>query len=372
MRALALAVFMLTPILPLQAAAPDPAVEIPRLLDGLDAKVKALREQAAKNPDLGLGKVADDLEARAGALRKTSYAKGWNLLGDDSAYVSMGNKIYVTDNFFGSLYSDEDRQAILLHEAVHLDQGLWGRKLKFWGESAEIPAYQDEYKWLTVLGVGKETNRFEVLNALQALREYKVIVSDDKTEDLEKKLGLTPELIKFFGPKAAEPLGPAQNYENAFYSFRLPGGWKVDYAGDEARKRYVFMTREVEKVGGAGITVTLGVRMTIGEIIGADYAGPSLDKIRSGEMADAAKWNFGGGKVDVVAKDWTIAGEAAPGLRKTDTKTNSDQSKQVMVTDKMFLKKGRLYYYVELFYDQKHAKPLEAGFSMLQQSLTFK
>jgi hypothetical protein len=372
-RVLALAFCVLSLAVPSRAEAPDVAKEIPRLLDGLDHKVAVLREQAAKNPQLGLDQIADQLEARAAVLHQASYSKGWSLIGEDAAYVSLGNKIFVTDNFFkDNVYTDDERLAVLLHESVHLDQGLWNRRFKFWGPNAEVPAYEDEYKWLNVLGVGKATGKFEVLNALQALREYGVIKSDDQTAELEKRLGLTPEQIAFLNPKPQAPTLEAESHDNAFYSFQLPKGWKVDFASDEARKRYVFMTKEVEKLGNMGITVTLGVRMTLGEVLGADYFDPGIEKLRADEIKTAGQFNFSGAKIDVTAKDSTLAGLPAAGMRKTETTKKEKQPDQVMVTEKYFFKKDRVYLYLELYYDQKHAKPLEAGAGMLRQSLVVK
>ncbi|MFA6316071.1 MAG: hypothetical protein WC943_01535 [Elusimicrobiota bacterium] len=355
--------------------AEDVSGKINKLLDGLDAKAAGLREASKKDPDLGLDKIADDLEARAKVLRKAGYAKGWTM-GDASAYVSLGNKIYVTDNFLGNIYNDEERMSILLHEAIHLEQGLWDRKFKFWGPSAEVPAYEDEFKWLNVLGVGSSTNKFEILNALQALREYKAITADDKTADLEKRVGLTPEQMAFFNPKPSGPGDRTQEFSNDYYSFSLPGGWKVSWGDDDARKRYAHMTKETEVIGGMGITVTLGVRMTLGEVLGADYFDPGIEKVRNDEMGSAQKWNFTGADLNVVAKAGSVAGYPSAGFRRTETTTKEDKDgkpeKKVMITEKHFFKKGKTYYFLETYYDQKHAKHLDAGLGRLQATLIVK
>ena len=183
------------------AMSADTQTKLVQLITGLDQKAAALRAQHKTNPKLGLDKIAASLETRVQQLKNANYSEGSNLFGDAAAYVTVGNAISVTPNFFSARYNDAERQAILLHEAVHLEQGIWEKKLKFWGNRGEVEAYQEEYKWLTVLGVGtgSKDSKYEIYNVVQALsQDYGVLQDENKTQALERELGITPEQLAYF------------------------------------------------------------------------------------------------------------------------------------------------------------------------------
>jgi len=391
-----------------------------QLISGLDDKVADLRKQGAANPQLGLNKIADSLETRVKVLKNSNYKEGTTLFSDAAAYVSVGNAIAVTPNFFSDTYTDAERQSILLHESVHLEQGLWEKKLKFWGTRGEAEAYKEEYKWLNVLGVGagSTASKYEIFNVLQGLHEdYGVISAEDKTQALEQELGLTKEQLDYFNtgkvppapgsnppppptpvtPKppvtppqpppqpqvttptntVITPVAPAKLLDqgNKYFSFRIPdSGWKVSY-GDAggAQERYVFLIKEAEKksAGGGAIVVTYGVRLTLGEVIGADFANPGVAKVRDNELSQAKQWNFTGAEQAFSTFTRTVAGTEGLGYIKNETSKDSSGTK-TMVTSRLYFKSGSKYYFIEQFYDTVYQDQIVGDASVFIDSLQVK
>ncbi|MFC1580094.1 hypothetical protein ACFL4N_04215 [Thermodesulfobacteriota bacterium] len=353
------------------AAANDNKAKVSKLLSGLEQRAKQLRALDSKNPGNGIGRIADDLEARVKALRKADYSDGWILFGDAAAYVSVGNSVKLTKNFFSGKYTEEEQQAILLHEAVHLDQNLFEKKIEFWGDRGEIDAYKEEYKWLTVLGVDK--GGFERLNVLQALKDdYGAIKSDEKTKDLEKELGLNPDVVAIFRePAIRKPSTSGQGYENGFYSFRVPGDWIVEF--DEpgsAKQRYAHLRKEVIKTASA----TLGVYLVLGEVIGAGRFNPGVPKLRNQEMAKDKKWDFSGGKDKrtFTTMSRRIAGLSAEGYRETTITEEDNDTKTVRIIEKFFFEKDQVYYYTEFRYNKDYEKAVMNGYKIFLATLQIK
>ena len=414
----AAALVVLTPgrVLALSTQTQDKLVQ---LISGLDDKVADLRQQGTANPQLGLNKIADSLEARVKVLKNSNYKEGTTLFSDAAAYVSVGNAIAVTPNFFSDTYSDAERQAILLHESVHLDQSLWEKKLKFWGTRGETDAYKEEYKWLNVLGVGagSKDTKYEIFNVLQGLREdYGVISADDKTQALDQELGLTKEQLDYFNtgkvptpvvnnppppptpvtPKppvtppqppqppvttptntGTTPAVPAKLLDqgNKFFSFRIPdNGWKVSY-GDAGggQERYVYLIKEAEKktAGGGAIVVTYGVRITLGEVIGADYVNPGVAKVRDNELSQAKQWNFSGAEQAFSTFTRTVAGTEGLGYVKNETSKDGAGTK-TLVTSRLYFKSGTKYYFIEQFYDTVYQDQIVGDAGVFIDSLQVK
>ena len=392
-----------------------------QLISGLDDKVADLRKQGAANPQLGLNKIADSLESRIKVLKNSNYKEGTTLFSDAAAYVSVGNAIAVTPNFFSDTYTDAERQSILLHESVHLEQGLWEKKLKFWGTRGEAEAYKEEYKWLNVLGVGagSTASKYEIFNVLQGLHEdYGVIPTEDKTQALEQELGLTKEQLDYFNtgkvpttvvnnpptpptpvtpkppvtppqPPSPQPLVttpantvitppvPAKLLDqgNKFFSFRIPDtGWKVSY-GDAggAQERYVFLIKEAEKksAGGGSIVVTYGVRLTLGEVLGADAFNPGVAKVRDNELSQAKQWNFSGAELAFSTFTRTVAGTEGLGFVKNETNKDSSGTK-TLVTARLYFKSGPKYYFIEQYYDTAYQDQIVGDAGVFIDSLQVK
>jgi hypothetical protein len=401
----------------------DSQNKLVQLISGLEDKASELRQQGAAHPELGLGPIADSLEKRVNQLKNAGYSDGSNLFGDAAAYVSVGNAITVTPNFFSGTYSDAERQAILLHEAVHLDQSLWEKKLKVWGTRGEAEAYKEEYKWLNVLGVGTDSkeSKYEIFNVLQGLnQDYGVIPAEDKTQGLDQELGLTKDQLTFFNtgkvpakiaanppppppapppatptPPAAKPPPPSAPatpattpgtpppapkllaQENKYFSFSIPdSGWKVSY-GDagSAQERYVFLIKEADKqsAGGGAIVVTYGVRLTLGEVLGADYFNPGVEKARDSEMDKDQKWFFSPTPTErsFAKTSRKIAGTDGLGYRKTETSKSGDTTK-TLITERLYFKVGRKYYYVEQFYDTSYQDQITGDAEVFMNTLRVK
>ena len=390
-----------------------------QLISGLDDKVADLRKQGAANPQLGLNKIADSLESRVKVLKNSNYKEGTTLFSDAAAYVSVGNAIAVTPNFFSDTYTDAERQAILLHESVHLEQSLWEKKLKFWGTRGEAEAYKEEYKWLNVLGVGagSTASKYEIFNVLQGLHEdYGVIPAEDQTQALEQELGLTKEQLDYFNtgkvpstvvnnppppstpvtpkppvtpqppppqPQVTTPANPVTptvpvkllDQGNKFFSFRIPdSGWKVSY-GDAggAQERYVFLIKEAAKksAGDGAIVVTYGVRITLGEVLGADYANPGVAKVRDNELSQAKQWNFSGAELSFSTFTRTVAGTEGLGFVKNETSKDSSGSK-TLVTSRLYFKSGPKYYFIEQYYDTAYQDQIVSDAGVFIDSLQVK
>jgi hypothetical protein len=163
--------------------------------------------------------------------------------------------------------------------------------------------------------------------------------------------------------------------ENEFFSFRAPAGWKVSYGDNDTQKRYVFLIKEVKKEGEEGvITVTYGVRLTIGEIIGADYFKPELVKHRDGEMAQDEKWDFSGGEDKRVFSKFArvVCGETAPGYVKKVTKKVGEDKTETNVTEKTYFKSGTRYYFIEFSYRSDFREATYGGYLQVLDTLKVK
>lgn len=365
----------------------DFQAEIKRLLNALEQKVANLRRQHAAHPELGLNKIADSMEQRVKQLQNAGFSKDAALSGSDAAYVWVGNTVHITPNFFDPMYDDAARLAILLHEAVHLGQDLWDRKLKFWGPSPEVDAYKEEYKWLNVLGVGVQNkgNKTEIFNVLQALRELSVITADDKTQALDAESGLTPELITYFHTgelTRSENLAISQagakiiTHENAFYSFQISEAWKIrDGDPGSSQERYVFLTREVKKVSalGGAVQYTYAVQLTLGEVLGANAFDPGVEKIRDQEMGDDQKFNFSsqGAVRDFGTLNRQVAGLPGVGYQKTVTE-KSKGGENVQVTEKLYFKYNKRYYYTEFNCDREFRSAVNNDYLLFLNTLKVK
>lgn len=373
---LCLLLFLLA--LPLQAAAGQTEAKVrktaDRLIAGLEKKAAHLRQLDAENPGSGAGRLADDLETRLRAIRRAGIKPGTNLWGSAAAYVNFENTIRVTPNFFDDkLYDDKARQAILLHEAAHLDQPLFERKLLFLSPRFEREAYKDEYKWLVVLGDAV----YEKHNVLQALREeYGVIRSDDDTAGLHEEFGLTPELLALINGDGGQErvVQNSQPHENQFYAFRLPADWNVEFGtpGD-TKQRYVHMNKEVKRhlFSDGSVGVALGVNLTLGEVIGAASVDPGVEGLRNAEMGEDKKWDFSGGKDKraFTAVRRSLSGLSAAGYRKVVTESNGDEPPTVTITEKYYFKKDQVYYYTGFSYRKDFHKAVSSGYDMFLDSL---
>lgn len=365
----------------------DFQAEIRRLVNDLKQKAADLRSQNSAHPELGLNRIADSMEKRIKQLQNASFSKDPALVSDAAAYVLVGNTVHVTPNFFSSTYDDAAREAILLHEAVHLEQGLWDRKLKFWGPSPEVDAYREEYKWLNVLGAGVQTkgNSYEISNVLQALRELGVISANNKTQALDAESGLTPELITYFHTGQIARLedltisqagGKIITHENAFYSFQISEAWKIrDGNPGSSQERYVFLTRDVKKASalGGAVQYTYTVELTLGEVLGANAFDPGIEKIRDQEMGDDQKLNFSpqGAVRNFKTISRQVAGLAGVGYEKTVTE-KTKQGDNIHATEKLYFKYNKRYYYTELNYDWEFRSAVNNDYQLFLNTLKVK
>ena len=173
------------------------------------------------------------------------------------------------------------------------------------------------------------------------------------------------------------PVAPAKLLDqgNKYFSFRIPdSGWKVSY-GDAggAQERYVFLIKEAEKksAGGGAIVVTYGVRLTLGEVIGADFANPGVAKVRDNELAQAKQWNFTGAEQAFSTFTRTVAGTEGLGYIKNETSKDSSGTK-TMVTSRLYFKSGPKYYFIEQFYDTVYQDQIVGDASVFIDSLQVK
>lgn len=159
-------------------------------------KVQQLNQLEQKYPGQGFGKYATELQNKFQTYDKASVSKGMSFWGDTPAYMSTGNSLCVTDHFFSSTYTTEDRVAVLLHELVHLDQYRSTRygsnvvnffTFGFVAKPSETNSNIEEYKWLRIMG---RNNSFEMNNCLLALVEQGVIQNTKDTDNLDSQLGI--------------------------------------------------------------------------------------------------------------------------------------------------------------------------------------
>jgi|GEM_PF-3819282 len=369
-------------LLPLQAAIAQTEAEVrktaDRLIAGLEQKAADLRRLEAKNPGSGAGRLADDLETRLRAIKQAGVKPGTTLYDKNAAaYVNMGNTIRITHNFFDDkLYDDKARQAILLHEAKHLEQPLWERELLFFSPDLERDAYKEEYKWLVVL----DGSGFEKYNVMEALRvDYGVIRSDDDTAGLHEELGLTPELLVLINGDGGQDraVQSSQPHENQFYAFRLPADWNVEFGtpGD-TKQRYVHMNKEVKRhlLSDGSVGASMGVYLTLGEVIGAAHFGPSVEKLCNDELEKDRKWDFSGGKDKRTFSNVNriLSGRSAAGYRKVVTEENGDDPPTVTIAEKYYFKKDQVYYYTDFSYRKDFLKAVSSGYDTFLDSLVVK
>jgi hypothetical protein len=211
--------------------------DVQKLVSGLDTTAQKLRELDKKFPGRGFGVKADKIARRSSTLHNCTFVDAPSLLGgDDKAFVIGGSMVFLTPSFYNeppelgvpprldtqekieawkkktSWYEkkrlwEADRMSILLHEAVHVDQGTISRKLDYSG--AEKEAYKDEYDLLVALGASQSN---ETTNALQALGEYGVIVKPDPVADDIVKNGLD-DALKLDPGKAQPPAAQQPDFK---------------------------------------------------------------------------------------------------------------------------------------------------------------
>ena len=363
-----------------QAAAnslPDQTTMVPRLMARLEQKVFDLRALDADNPGKGFDRIARELKARLESLKASDFTTTSISFGDSPAYVVIGGRVHLTPEFAHERYNDTERMAILLHESIHLDQGLWDRKIAFLGDRGEKIAHLEEYKWLRILGA--DPKRFETINVVDELVRYKVIASDQELEALDRKSGITPEMIKILGlssPSDQAEQAAVLKHSNTYYFFKVPAGWEVEFGQPGTpRQLDVFITKVVEafKYDDGTVGASFGVRLSLTPVLGVPN-GLSADKVRDDQMRQDKKFDFSGGKDQRTFStfDRKIAGQPAFGYIKRVTSVADDQTTTEKVNEHLYFEKDQRYYTVEFSYNKRYHDAVYGGYWIFLFSLQVK